>query len=124
MSNEKTSIQIEKKMFCFDHFAAWMFLVDIVSDGLATTKYKEKCDVGELPCYFWWLSMTFMLLPTLGAQSFTSLKADTIHQDIHRSALLWNISLKEILCSGFGNLYQKRRLVFFSLLIWVNVPMS
>ena len=43
-----------------------MFLVDMVSDGLATTKYKEKCDVGELPCYFWWLSMTFMLLPTLG----------------------------------------------------------
>ena len=51
---------------CFDHFAAWMFLVDMLSDGLATTKYKEKCDVGELPCYFWWLSMTFMLLPTLG----------------------------------------------------------
>ena len=53
-------------MFCFDHFAAWMFLVDMLSDGLATTKYKEKCDVGELPCYFWWLSLTFMLLPTLG----------------------------------------------------------
>ena len=62
------STQIVKKMnmFCFDHFAAWMFLVDMLSDGLATTKYKEKCDVGELPCYFWWLSMTFMLLPTLG----------------------------------------------------------
>ena len=58
-------------------------------------------------------------------QSFTSLKAD-LPQDINGgfafSRCLWNISLKEVLRQGFGKLTQKRRFVFVTLLIWVNVP--
>ena len=35
----------------------------------------------------------------------------------------WNISLKEVLCYGFGKLTQKRRFVFVTILILVNIPM-
>ena len=53
------------------------------------------------------------------AQLFTSVKAD-FRQDINRGfAFIFSRCL-----NGFGKLTQKRRFVFVTLPIWVNVPMS
>ena len=69
-----------------------------------------------------------MYIFAIWAQSFTSLKAD-LHQDINRGfafsrCLNETSDLLRFWTVGFGNLTQKRRLVFVTLLIWVNIPMS
>ena len=51
-------------MFCFDHFVAWLFLLDMVFDGLATAKFHNICYQRDI-CQYWWLSLSFMVLPTL-----------------------------------------------------------
>ena len=51
-------------MFCFDHFIAWLFLLDMVCDGLATAKYHDICYQRDT-CQYWWLSLLFIVLPTI-----------------------------------------------------------
>ena len=57
------------------------------------------------------------MIKTLRAQSFTSLKAD-LHQDINGGFVFRRCHF------GIFPLTQKRRFVFVTFLIWVNVPMS
>ena len=63
----------------------------------------------------------------LCAQSYTSMKAD-LHQETNggftRSMYLkWINFLKKVPHKGLGKLTQKRRFVFITLLIWVNVTL-
>ena len=44
---------------------ALLIVVDMVSDGLAVSTYKQGCDEDTLPCYFWISGAFFMVLPTL-----------------------------------------------------------
>ena len=57
------------------------------------------------------------------AQSFTLLKAD-LRQNINWG--IWHLAgaLMKHFLEGFGKLTQKRRFVFFTAFIWVNVLMS
>ena len=59
-----SKILFTPKMFCFDHFIAWLFLLDMICDGLATAKYHDICYQRDT-CQYWWLSLLFMVQPTI-----------------------------------------------------------
>ena len=55
---------MSKPMRLVMHLLAWWMVGDIVLDVFTTLRYKEECEAGTLPCWYWMAGLLFLILPT------------------------------------------------------------